>query len=102
MLYRGLIHVVETDQKAREEVASTYFQTRTAPDPSPSHSETEEEHGPGEFDIKKALSAEQFQTLGRYYKALIPSCHLVLVYEAAHALSEDRPEAFTEVVSDFL
>jgi pimeloyl-ACP methyl ester carboxylesterase len=36
------------------------------------------------------------------YKLLIPNCHYVLVYDAAHALTDDRPEAFTEVVSDFL
>jgi pimeloyl-ACP methyl ester carboxylesterase len=32
----------------------------------------------------------------------MPNCHLVFVYDAAHAISTDRPEAFTEVVSDFL
>ena len=40
--------------------------------------------------------------MGRIYMALIPKCHLVLVYDAAHALTDDRPEAFTEVVNDFL
>jgi pimeloyl-ACP methyl ester carboxylesterase len=41
-------------------------------------------------------------TLGRVYKELIPGCHLVFVYAAAHAISADRPEAFVEVVADFL
>jgi pimeloyl-ACP methyl ester carboxylesterase len=40
--------------------------------------------------------------MGRFYKDLMPSCHLVFVYDAAHAISTDRPEAFTEVVTDFL
>jgi pimeloyl-ACP methyl ester carboxylesterase len=40
--------------------------------------------------------------MGRIYKDLMPNCHLVFVYDAAHAISTDRPEAFTEVVSDFL
>jgi pimeloyl-ACP methyl ester carboxylesterase len=40
--------------------------------------------------------------MGRIYKDLMPSCHLVFVYDAAHAISTDRPEAFTEVVTDFL
>jgi pimeloyl-ACP methyl ester carboxylesterase len=40
--------------------------------------------------------------MGRMYKSLIPNCYFVLVYDAAHALTDDRPEAFTEVVSDFL
>ena len=40
--------------------------------------------------------------LGRVYKALMPNCHLVFVYAAAHAISAERPEAFAEVVVDFL
>ena len=32
----------------------------------------------------------------------MPNCHLVFVYDAGHAISTDRPEAFTEVVADFL
>ena len=31
----------------------------------------------------------------------MPNCHLVYVYDAGHAISTDRPEAFTEVVADF-
>lgn len=40
--------------------------------------------------------------MGRVYKELMPNCHLVFVYDAAHAISTDRPEAFAEVVADFL
>jgi pimeloyl-ACP methyl ester carboxylesterase len=40
--------------------------------------------------------------MGRFYKDLIPNCHLVFVYDAGHAIGTDRPEAFTEVVGDFL
>jgi pimeloyl-ACP methyl ester carboxylesterase len=40
--------------------------------------------------------------VGHLYKELMPNCHLVFVYDAAHAISTDRPEAFTEVVVDFL
>jgi pimeloyl-ACP methyl ester carboxylesterase len=40
--------------------------------------------------------------LGRHYKAAMPNCNLVLVYDAGHAIGTDRPEAFVEVVSDFL
>jgi len=39
--------------------------------------------------------------MGQIYKQLIPNCHLVFVYDAGHAISTDRPEAFTEVVADF-
>ena len=39
--------------------------------------------------------------LGRHYKMLLPNCNLVLVYDAAHAIGTDRPEAFVEVVGDF-
>jgi pimeloyl-ACP methyl ester carboxylesterase len=40
--------------------------------------------------------------MGHFYKELMPNCHLVFVHDAAHAISTDRPEAFTEVVADFL
>jgi pimeloyl-ACP methyl ester carboxylesterase len=40
--------------------------------------------------------------MGRIYKERIPNCQFVLVYDAAHAISTDRPEAFAEVVGDFL
>jgi pimeloyl-ACP methyl ester carboxylesterase len=41
-------------------------------------------------------------TMGRFYPALIPRCHLVFVYDAGHVISVDRPEAFSEAVHDFL
>jgi pimeloyl-ACP methyl ester carboxylesterase len=40
--------------------------------------------------------------LGRLYKALLPNCNLVLVYDSGHAIGAERPEAFCEVVGDFL
>ena len=40
--------------------------------------------------------------MGRIYKALLPNGHLVFVYDAGHGISTDRPEAYTEVVTDFL
>jgi pimeloyl-ACP methyl ester carboxylesterase len=40
--------------------------------------------------------------IGRVYKERLPAGHLVFVYDAGHAISTDRPEAFTEVVVDFL
>ena len=40
--------------------------------------------------------------MGRVYKELVPDAHLVLVYDAGHALMVERPEAFAEVVADFL
>jgi pimeloyl-ACP methyl ester carboxylesterase len=39
---------------------------------------------------------------GRIYKEKLPAGHLVFVYGAGHAISTDRPEAFAEVVVDFL
>jgi pimeloyl-ACP methyl ester carboxylesterase len=39
---------------------------------------------------------------GRIYTARIPTSHLVFVFAAGHAIGADRPEAFTEVVADFL
>ena len=40
--------------------------------------------------------------MGRLYKALMPNSHLVFVYDAGHAITSERPEAFAEVVADFL
>ena len=40
--------------------------------------------------------------LARIYKDLMPHAHLVFVYDAGHAISAERPEAFVEVVGDFL
>jgi len=40
--------------------------------------------------------------MGRIYKDLMPNSHLVFVYDAGHAVSAERPEAFVDVVSDFL
>ena len=42
------------------------------------------------------------QDSGRAYTGLIPNSHLVFVYDAAAAIGRDRPEAFAEVVADFL
>jgi pimeloyl-ACP methyl ester carboxylesterase len=40
--------------------------------------------------------------MGRHYKAILPHCHLIFVYDAGHAIAAERPEAFTEAVADFL
>jgi pimeloyl-ACP methyl ester carboxylesterase len=41
--------------------------------------------------------------MGRHYKALMPgNSHLALVYDAGHAIAAERPEAFAEIVADFL
>ena len=40
--------------------------------------------------------------MGHFYKELIPGSHLTFVYDAGHSISTERPEAFTEVVVDFL
>jgi pimeloyl-ACP methyl ester carboxylesterase len=40
--------------------------------------------------------------MGRHYKALLPNCHLIFVYDAGHLIAAERPEAFTEAVTDFL
>jgi 4,5:9,10-diseco-3-hydroxy-5,9,17-trioxoandrosta-1(10),2-diene-4-oate hydrolase len=39
---------------------------------------------------------------GRAYKRLIARSDLVYVYDAAHEVARDRPEAFTALVADFL
>jgi pimeloyl-ACP methyl ester carboxylesterase len=40
--------------------------------------------------------------MGRIYKDLLPGGHLVFVYDAGHAIGAERPQAFVEVVGDFL
>ncbi|MBV9121565.1 MAG: alpha/beta hydrolase [Chloroflexi bacterium] len=40
--------------------------------------------------------------IGGRYRELIPNCHLVLVYDAGHLVDADRPEAFADLIGDFL
>lgn len=41
--------------------------------------------------------------MGRHYKEVMGgNCHLALVYDAGHAIAAERPEAFAEIVGDFL
>jgi pimeloyl-ACP methyl ester carboxylesterase len=40
--------------------------------------------------------------LGRHYLAILARGQLVLIYDAAHGLDADRPEAFAAVVGDFI
>src|SRR5262245_39270858 len=42
------------------------------------------------------------QATGRVYAEAIPNAHLAFVYGADHAIARERPEAFAEVVADFL
>jgi pimeloyl-ACP methyl ester carboxylesterase len=42
------------------------------------------------------------QEAGRVYAGSMPNAHLVFVYDAGSAIGHDRPEAFAEVVADFL
>lgn len=40
--------------------------------------------------------------MGRHYRAIMPDCYVVMVYDAAHALDVERPEACFAVIDDFL
>lgn len=40
--------------------------------------------------------------MGRVYKELLPNCSFVLVYDAAHEIQFDRPEAYACLVGDFI
>jgi pimeloyl-ACP methyl ester carboxylesterase len=40
--------------------------------------------------------------LGRTYRELLPDCHFVIVYDAAHAIYDDRPEALAAVMAEFV
>ncbi len=39
---------------------------------------------------------------GRRWRALLPGCHVVFLYDAGHDLAADRPDALADVVLDFL
>lgn len=41
-------------------------------------------------------------TLARHYREILPNCSLMMVYDAAHAIDADRPEALSSIVQDFL
>ncbi len=80
ILYRGFIHVAETDQKALEEVGYTYWRLPNAapmspPMPLPSvplskldasvaATATATAAPPAALDVKQALSADSFATMG--------------------------------------
>ena len=40
--------------------------------------------------------------LGDIYRDIIPACQVVMIYDAAHAIDADRPEAVASVMQDFL
>ena len=40
--------------------------------------------------------------LGRHYRQILPDCHVLVVYDAAHQIASDRPEAFASTVADFV
>jgi pimeloyl-ACP methyl ester carboxylesterase len=40
--------------------------------------------------------------MGRTYRERMPNCHYVLVYDAGHAVAAERPEALTNIITDFL
>jgi pimeloyl-ACP methyl ester carboxylesterase len=40
--------------------------------------------------------------IAHLYKEILPTCHLMMVYDAAHAVDVDRPEALAPRVGDFL
>ncbi len=41
-------------------------------------------------------------TLAHHYSELLPACNLMMIYDAAHAVDADRPEAVASVVADFI
>lgn len=36
------------------------------------------------------------------YREIIPNCHIGMIYDAAHAIDIDRPEAVAEIAADFI
>ena len=68
----------------------------------------------GEFEVRlKSLALPVLALFGtedrvippeaaRFYAEIMPKCNLVMVYDAAHAVDADRPEAVASVTADFL
>jgi pimeloyl-ACP methyl ester carboxylesterase len=46
--------------------------------------------------------AEVPPATGRLWRALVPGCHVVFLYDAGHDLAADQPRAFADVVLDFI
>jgi pimeloyl-ACP methyl ester carboxylesterase len=40
--------------------------------------------------------------IAREYRAVLPGCHIMYVYDAGHGIDLDRPEALAAVIGDFL
>lgn len=40
--------------------------------------------------------------LGRHYCEIMPTCRMAMVYDAAHAIDADRPEAVSSIAHDFM
>jgi pimeloyl-ACP methyl ester carboxylesterase len=58
-----------------------------------------------QMPVLVAMGTEDHVTppeLGRLYVELLPNSYLVFVYDAAHAVDGDRPEAFAALAMDFL
>jgi 3-oxoadipate enol-lactonase len=51
------------------------------------------------FGTKDRLNPPEIAHL---YREIMPACQLMMVYDAAHAVDADRPEALAAVVADFL
>lgn len=52
--------------------------------------------------LSGARGVESPPEAGSRFRARVPSCHYVLVYDAGDAIEIDRPEAAASVVGDFL
>jgi len=39
--------------------------------------------------------------MGRHYREKLPNCHVMMIYDAAHAVDVERPEAVAAVIDDF-
>jgi pimeloyl-ACP methyl ester carboxylesterase len=41
-------------------------------------------------------------SIAREYRAVLPGCHLMFVYDAGHAIDLDRPQALASAIADFV
>jgi pimeloyl-ACP methyl ester carboxylesterase len=68
----------------------------TAPGGSP-----DEEFREMKRPVLMLLGTKDHSETGDRYRTLLPDCHLMLVYDAAHAIGDERPEALAYIALEF-
>jgi pimeloyl-ACP methyl ester carboxylesterase len=90
----GAATALHLAQEAPERVRALVLEAPAAPEPPRLATPT--------LVLVGARDSGPAAAIGRLCKTRMPNSHLVFVYDAGAAIAADRPEAFAEVVADFL